>query len=295
MLVHRRTFLSKDLVGRKTIPGRGSFSTAQLSADHSSEADLLWYFAFGSNVDPDVLGRVRRVHPRQSQPCKLEGYMLTFASRGFPYMEPGFGAIEPLTWNPLPPTLTVQGRAQHSNTAEVGKATMYSTPSKSVADQLSREQTAQAVADGDPQSPRPASSAHSIHGSPELPVSVGLGRSSAKRSRSRSVSSCDDEHNDHDLTGSCPLHTDARGSATLPNGHKHVEVHGVVHQISRQDMAQICKTEGGGGAATHGYYAEYVTCQLYSSLTVLAVALLTHPASLLHQVSLSQLTLYMPC
>ena len=231
-------------------------------------------------MNPDTLGRVRQVHPRQSQPCKVEGYVLTFASRGFPYIEPGFGAIEPLTWNPVPPTLTVEAQCKLSSTAEVGKATMYSTPSKTVADQLLRKQPAQAVAHEDPQSPRPAASADSMQGSPELPVSVSLGRSSAKRSRSPS---CDDAHNGHDLNG-CAVHSDATGSRALLNGHKHVEVHGVVHQISQQEMAQICKTEGGAGSVSHGYYTEYVACQLYNGETLPAVALLTHPSSLLHQV-----------
>ncbi|KAL3148968.1 hypothetical protein ABBQ32_001824 [Trebouxia sp. C0010 RCD-2024] len=276
----RKTYLGKAAVERESLSSNGKFHTAQVSADDGSEADLLWYFAFGSNMDPDVLGRVRQVHPRQSQPCKVEGYVLTFASQGFPYIEPGFGAIQPLTWNPVPPTLTVEAHSEPSNTAEVGKATMYSTPSKAVADQLLRKQAARSVAYQDPQSPRPSSSANSIYGSPELPVSVGFGRSSAKRNRSPSR---EDEHNDHDLNGSHTLHPDASGGSTLLNGHKHVEVHGVVHQISQQDMAQICKTEGGAASADHGYYVEYVTCQLYNGETMPAVALLTHPSSFMRR------------
>lgn len=285
MFVNRKKYFGKAPVERKTVSSKGKFRTAQISADHGSEADLLWYFAFGSNMDPDVLGRVRQVHPRQSQPCKVEGYVLTFASRGFPYIEPGFGAIEPLTLNPVPPTLTIEGHSDPSSTVEVGKATMYSTPSKAVADQLSRDQTAQEVADQDPQSPRPSSSANSVHGSPELPVSIGFGRSSAKRRRSPLH---DDAHDEHDLSGSYPLHADASGGSALLNGHKHVEVHGVVHQISQQDMAQICKTEGGAASADHGYYTEYVVCQLYNGKTMPAVALLTHPSSFLRRVSVMQ-------
>ena len=273
-------------VNRKTFAGEGRSS----KTDHSSEADLLWYFAFGSNMDPDVLGRVRHVHPRQSQPCKVEGYVLTFAYRGLPYLEPGFGTIEKiesLKGSPVPPTLTLQTHTQHSGTAQAGKATMYSTPTKSVADQLSHKRTAQAVADRDPQSPQAASSEHSVYGSPELPVSFGLSRSSAKRSRSNSVSesSCDYEHSDFDLDGSHPVDSHTTGSTAGLSGHKHVEVHGVAHQISQQDMAQICKTEGGGGAAKHGYYVQHVPCQLYNGQTMQALTLLTHPSSLLHKVS----------
>ena len=271
-------------VHRKAFPGE----TRPSKPDHSSEADLLWYFAFGSNMDPDVLGRVRHVHPRQSQPCKVEGYVLTFSHRGLPYLEPGFGTIESLEKDPVPPTLIIQTCAQHSGTAQNGKVTMYSTPSKSVADQLLHKQTAQAsVAHQDPQSPRPASSAQSVYGSPELPVSFGPSRSSAKRSRndSASQSSCDYEHSNFDLDGSHPPDSHATGGRPLVKGHRHVEVHGVVHLISQQDMAQICKTEGGGGAANHGYYVQRVPCHLYNGDILQALTLLTHPSSLLHRVS----------
>lgn len=71
----------------------------------------------------------------------------------------------------------------------------------------------------------------------------------------------------------------------LLNGQQHVEVHGVVHLISQQDMAQICKTEGGGGSANHGYYVQAVPCHLYNGKTLQALTLLTHPSSLLHRVS----------
>lgn len=269
---------------RKSFPVEARHS----ETDDSSDADLLWYFAFGSNMDPDVLGRVRHVHPRQSHPCKVAGYVLTFAHQGLPYLEPGFGTIEPLHQEPVPPTLTLQTHAQHSGTAQEGKATMYSTPSKAVADQLLHHQTVQAaVADQDSQPPQPASLAQSVHGSPELPVSFAPIRSSAKRSRSDSVSQspCDYEHNNFNFDGSHAPISHATGVQPLVNGHKHVEVHGVVHLISQQDMAQICKTEGGGGAANHGYYVQHVPCQLYIGKTLRALALLTHPSSLLHRVS----------
>lgn len=285
MWPHSTTDLDHTVcVHRKTFPVEARPSRP----DHSSEADLLWYFAFGSNMDPDVLGRVRHVHPRQSQPCKVEGYVLTFAHRGLPYLEPGFGTIEPLEQDPVPPTLIIQTSAQHSGAAQDGKITMYSTPSKSAAEQLLHKQTAQASgAHQDPQSPRPASSAQGAYGSPELPVSFGPSRSSAKRNRSDSVSQspCDYEHTNFNLDGSHSSDSHATGGEPAVDGHKHVEVHGVVHLISQQDMAQICKTEGGGGAANHGYYVQHVPCHLYNGETLRALTLLTHPSSLLHQVS----------
>ena len=195
-------------------------------------------------MDADVLGRVRQVHPGQSHPCKVEGYVLTFAHRGLPYLEPGFGTIEPLSGHPVPPTLTLQTHAKHRGAAQEGKATMYSTPAMSVANQVANQllhqQTAEAaVADQDALSPQPAALEQS---SPELPQA-------------------------------------------LLSGQQHVEVHGVVHLISQQDMVQICKTEGGGGSANHGYYVQAVPCHLYSGKTLQALTLLTHPSSLLHRVS----------
>ncbi len=112
----------------------------QVDGGHSPEEELLWYFAFGSNMDPDVLSNRRNVHPKQSQPCKVVGYVLTFSHRGMPYMEPGFGTIEPLSWHPQPPTLVLgsQLHSQQTATAQAGKATMFSTPSKAVAEQLAQ-------------------------------------------------------------------------------------------------------------------------------------------------------------
>ncbi|KAL0055162.1 hypothetical protein WJX82_007970 [Trebouxia sp. C0006] len=68
------------------------------------------------------------------------------------------------------------------------------------------------------------------------------------------------------------------------NGHKYVTVHGVVHQITQEDMAQIVRTEGGGGSGHHGYYLESVPCEMYNGQTVQALTLLTHPNSRHHQV-----------
>ena len=237
-------------------------------------------------MDSDVLGRVRHVHPTQSQPCKVSGYVLTFAHRGLPYQEPGFGTIEPLKWNPVPPTLAVQPPARNG-AAQADKVTMYSTPSKAVAEQLSSKLQAQAAADQDPVSPKPGSPANGVYGSPELPISFGSARSASKRNRTSPVSdsSCDYESKDFDLDGS---HSSGLLGNTqgLENGHRHVEVHGVVHQITPADMAQIVRTEGGGGGGNHGYFTESVTCQLYDGQAVQALTLLTHPASLHHQVSI---------
>ena len=240
-----------------------------------------------------MLGKRRFVYPKQSHPCKVLGYVLTFSHLGMPYMEPGFGTIEPLEWDPQPPTLIVGSNAHQNGTAQAGKATMFSTPSKPVAEKLalatSRQQKADAAAEQDPESPRPTTPTNGVFGSPELPVSFGHARSASKRSRTSPVSdaSCDYESNDFDLDGSHPMGSQASTSrAAAMNGHKYVAVHGVVHQITQADMAQICKTESGGGGGNHGYYAELVPCELYNGETVQALGLLTFPNSKHRQVSM---------
>eukprot|EP00879_Flechtneria_rotunda_P010973 GHRR01011466.1.p1 GENE.GHRR01011466.1~~GHRR01011466.1.p1 ORF type:complete len:352 (+),score=125.71 GHRR01011466.1:318-1373(+) len=57
------------------------------------KSDEVFYFAFGSNMNPKVLISRRRVKPRQSLPCSVPGYMLSFGVQGFPYAEPGFATI----------------------------------------------------------------------------------------------------------------------------------------------------------------------------------------------------------
>ncbi|DBA92029.1 TPA: hypothetical protein ACH3X2_003910 [Trebouxia sp. C0005] len=259
----------------------------------ASETGLLWYFSFGSNMDPDVLTKRRNVHPKQSHPCQVVGYVLTFSHLGLPYLEPGMGTIEPLQWRPQPPTLIVAShRQQKAATAEAGKATMFSTPSKPVAQQLAiatkkQKQADAAAADQDPESPRPSVPTNGVFGIPELPISFGPARSASKRSRSSPVSdaSCDYESNDFDLDGSHSMASQASISKpALQNGHKYVTVHGVVHQITQEDMAQIVRTEGGGGSGHHGYYLESVPCEMYNGQIVQALTLLTHPNSRHHQV-----------
>jgi len=262
------------------------------TGDVAAEKGLLWYFSFGSNMDPDVLTKRRNVRPKQSHPCQVVGYVLTFSHLGLPYMEPGMGTIEPLQWHPQPPTLIVAShRQQKAATAEAGKATMFSTPSKPVAQQLAiatkKQRQADAAADQDPESPRPSIPTNGVFGSPELPISFGPARSASKRSRTSPVSdaSCDYESSDFDLDGSHPMASQASTSKpALQNGHKYVTVHGVVHQITQEDMAQIVRTEGGGGSRYHGYYLESVPCEMYNGQTVQALTLLTHPNSRHHQV-----------
>jgi hypothetical protein len=56
----------------------------------------VWYFAYGSNMNPSVLTGRRKVTPKQSLPVFAPSHKLSFGMLGFPYVEPGFATVEPL-------------------------------------------------------------------------------------------------------------------------------------------------------------------------------------------------------
>ncbi|GFR44050.1 hypothetical protein Agub_g5210 [Astrephomene gubernaculifera] len=56
--------------------------------------DGVWYFAYGSNMNPNTLTGRRKVVPLESWPAVLHGWTLSFRMLGLPYTEPGFATIE---------------------------------------------------------------------------------------------------------------------------------------------------------------------------------------------------------
>ncbi|KAJ3303520.1 thioredoxin-disulfide reductase [Kappamyces sp. JEL0829] len=53
----------------------------------------LYYFAFGSNMNPRVLTDRRKVKPKHSFPAIIPGYYLNFDTFAFPFLEPSFASI----------------------------------------------------------------------------------------------------------------------------------------------------------------------------------------------------------
>ena len=51
-------------------------------ADTPLGRQKLWYFSFGSNMDPECLTQHRGVRPTASHACSVEGYTLAFTYRG---------------------------------------------------------------------------------------------------------------------------------------------------------------------------------------------------------------------
>ena len=53
-----------------------------LGADTERGRQKLWYFSFGSNMDPECLTQHRGVKPTASHACSVEGFTLAFTYRG---------------------------------------------------------------------------------------------------------------------------------------------------------------------------------------------------------------------
>ena len=261
------------------------------------DTELVWYFAFGSNMSPDTLGKVRKVFPVQSKACKVLGYTLTFSHTGLPYIEPGFGTIEPLSWHPVPPTLRIASSSHDKAAATPGKATMYSTDAP-VASALKAASVADATTAAiDTLSPQPRQANGSpVVRSPELPISFGPAEGASKSSNA-SPATDEPSNTSHQSSTVKASHRPSSVNVTQSSNHSDngrstaeasdhgVLVHGVVHQISQAEMRQIIKTESGGGSGNHGYYTERVQCELYGGGHVQALTLLSHPNSMQRQVS----------
>lgn len=58
-----------------------------------TDADAIWYFAYGANMSRAVLDR-RGLRPLSSERARLDGYRLRFSHRGVLPIEPAFANIE---------------------------------------------------------------------------------------------------------------------------------------------------------------------------------------------------------
>jgi len=57
------------------------------------ESDKVWYFAFGSNMNPKILSGRRKIYPTKSLPCYLPGWYLNFNTTAIPFLEPSFASV----------------------------------------------------------------------------------------------------------------------------------------------------------------------------------------------------------
>ncbi|KAG0201225.1 hypothetical protein BGX28_005903 [Mortierella sp. GBA30] len=58
-----------------------------------SDAETLWYLAYGSNMDPRVLTGRRKIQPLESKTVVVPEYWLSFDVGGIPFIEPCFASI----------------------------------------------------------------------------------------------------------------------------------------------------------------------------------------------------------
>jgi hypothetical protein len=57
--------------------------------NHGDE-ELVWYFSYGSNMNPEIFEKKRGIKCRDHRVCKVPGYVLTYAEAILPYIEPAF-------------------------------------------------------------------------------------------------------------------------------------------------------------------------------------------------------------
>lgn len=165
---------------------------------------------------------------------------------------------------------------------------LYSTPPAPLATALKAAVAAGDDKIRDPLSPQAANG--SPVASPELPISFGPAKRASKQGRDGAALDNSDHEQEAIASDSGPssIHLSnghSADTASDPQNADHIVVHGVVHQISHAEMRQVIKTESGGGSGNRGYYAAKVQCELYEGGCVQALALLTHPNSMHHQVS----------
>lgn len=78
-----------DDTASSSIKTTTSIETEQTIFDDDNE-DLVWYFSYGSNMNPEVFEKKRGIKCRDFKVCKVPGYVLTFAEAILPYIEPAF-------------------------------------------------------------------------------------------------------------------------------------------------------------------------------------------------------------
>ncbi|GLC43160.1 hypothetical protein PLESTB_000856700 [Pleodorina starrii] len=82
----------------------------------------VWYFAYGSNMNPNTLKGRRQVNPLESRPAVLHGWKLSFRMLGLPYIEPGFGTIERVNGTEGGSAAAPWSRAAASSPSESGSS-----------------------------------------------------------------------------------------------------------------------------------------------------------------------------
>jgi len=59
------------------------------------EDGCVWNFAYGSNMNANVLTKRRKINPLESLPGVLHGWKLSFEYQGIPFIEPSWAVVHP--------------------------------------------------------------------------------------------------------------------------------------------------------------------------------------------------------
>jgi len=65
------------------------------TADNNNDDGLVWYFSYGSNMNPQVFEEKRKIKPLDHMVCYVPGYVLTYTEGILPYLEPAFCTCVP--------------------------------------------------------------------------------------------------------------------------------------------------------------------------------------------------------
>ncbi|OEU11977.1 hypothetical protein FRACYDRAFT_245101 [Fragilariopsis cylindrus CCMP1102] len=60
------------------------------NSNSNNNNNLIWYFSYGSNMNPNVFEKKRNITPKQTRVCYVPDYVLTFGEGALPYVEPAF-------------------------------------------------------------------------------------------------------------------------------------------------------------------------------------------------------------
>mmetsp|Transcript_14478 Transcript_14478/g.36366 ORF Transcript_14478/g.36366 Transcript_14478/m.36366 type:complete len:343 (-) Transcript_14478:106-1134(-) len=66
------------------------FDMSENSYCNKSGEELVWYFSYGSNMNPAVFEKKRKIKCRDHKVCKVPGYVLTYTHGVMPFVEPAF-------------------------------------------------------------------------------------------------------------------------------------------------------------------------------------------------------------
>lgn len=73
-----------------TVPEEETANSSEQQQQELEDEDLVWYFSYGSNLNPVIFEEKRKIKCRDYRVCKAPGYVLTYTESILPFIEPAF-------------------------------------------------------------------------------------------------------------------------------------------------------------------------------------------------------------